>query len=509
MTRISRLVVLGDSLSDRGTLDKRKLLGFIPMALLSGLYGKSPKGRFTNGYLWGDYYCSAIAEGFQIEDVRKKFKLPHTASANADISDEFLTNRALRQQNEKDFSLNNDQHILFEGERFARFYCEGGLSAYDYSTNITLDPTKEVPRLILSSLDKKRKDLLDDDKKYSISKTEKAETLIIEWSGANDFITQNERPTHAEADNAVNARIKNLELLIQSGYRNFALFNLPDLSLTPRYQAKNKWEQDNAAECCDYFNKQLAARCAELNRKYKDLHMPINLSVFDVNSEFKKIYFNPEQYGFDKSKLKTPFTSSEDFEKDKENPNNEKDKLSPSDGYMFWDDVHPTMDTHNILAAIFKVLIQSVFEFFAPKKESKSCKEDHDILKKNCFFAEEKPKMEPRVKLPTDVAEILDGMHVQAKGMCESSDSIRQKKGELLKRLIVDLKSLNGNLEELHGTISAFRLNNRAMKIIGTHQNPIYDFFVGKKTTRSEDTLVLLENTVRAHLEQTSRQMRI
>lgn len=93
--------------------------------------------------------------------------------------------------------------------------------------------------------------------------------------------------------------------------------------------------------------------------------------------------------------------------------------------------------------------------------------------------------------------------------MCESSDSIRQKKGELLKRLIVDLKSHNGNLEEMHGTISTFRLNNRAMKIIATHQNPIYDFFVGKKTTRSEDTIVLLENTVRAHLEQTSQQMRI
>ncbi len=176
---------------------------------------------------------------------------------------------------------------------------------------------------------------------------------------------------------------------------------------------------------------------------------------------------------------------------------------------MFWDDVHPTMDMHNRLAAIFKALFQSVFELFAPQKENKSCKEAHDILNKNSFFAEEKPKIEPRIKLPKDLAEILDGMHIQAKGMCESSDTIRQKKGELLKRLIVDLKSHNGNLEEIHGTISTFRLNERAMKIIGTHQNPIYDFFVGKKTTRSEDTIVLLENTVRAHLEQAGQQMRI
>ncbi len=52
-TKITHLVVLGDSLSDRGTLNKRELLGFIPMSYLSGLRSKSPKGRFTNGFLWG------------------------------------------------------------------------------------------------------------------------------------------------------------------------------------------------------------------------------------------------------------------------------------------------------------------------------------------------------------------------------------------------------------------------------------------------------------------------
>lgn len=62
MTQIARLIVLGDSLSDRGTLNKRKLLSFIPMSYLSGLSSKAPKGRFTNGYLWGDYVCTTTAE---------------------------------------------------------------------------------------------------------------------------------------------------------------------------------------------------------------------------------------------------------------------------------------------------------------------------------------------------------------------------------------------------------------------------------------------------------------
>ena len=51
--KITQLIIMGDSLSDRGTLNQRKLFGLIPMSYLSGLSSKSPRGRFTNGFLWG------------------------------------------------------------------------------------------------------------------------------------------------------------------------------------------------------------------------------------------------------------------------------------------------------------------------------------------------------------------------------------------------------------------------------------------------------------------------
>lgn len=494
MTRICQIVVMGDSLSDRGTLDKRKLLGFIPMSLLAGLDGKSPKGRFTNGFLWGDYVCSAIIEGFGIEKQRKKLKLDHNASANADLSDEFLTNDALRQKNRNAFSLNNDLHVLYNNKRFARFYCEGGLTAFDYSDVFTADPTKEIPRLIMATIQDKRTDLLADDKKYRISRLEKNETLIIEWSGANDLITVNNEPTHEEADNAINERIKNIEQLIRNGYRNFVLFNLPNLALTPRYQSKSKDKHDNALECSEYFNTQLAAQCDELKEKYNTLHIPLNLSVFDVNSQFEKIYNNPEQYGFDRDKLKAPFTSSDEFEKNKENPEYEKDKISPSEGYMFWDDVHPTADMHNLLADAFKQQYHTMFSYSPRKQASLFYKEDYDILKKSAFFAEDKPKLPPRVALPEDIKKIMDELYLNAKGMSASKNTIRREKGELLKSLLFELKCQNGGLEELHGVISAFKMKKHNMRIIKTHQNPVFDFFVGKKTTHSEDMISHLED---------------
>lgn len=509
MTRICQIVIIGDSLSDRGTLDKRELLGFIPLSYVSGLNGKSPKGRFTNGLLWADYVSATTVQQFEINHQRRKLNLPHTARTNADLSDEFLSNERLREKNQNAFSLNDDRHVLFNGKRFARFYCEGGLTSYDYSWKFTIDPTKEFPRLILSTLKDKRDELFDDDKKYSVSHLEKAETLIIEWSGANDLITVNAKPTRKEVDRAVSERILNIEKLVKNGYRNFVLFNQPDLALTPRYQAKSKKEQDNASKWSEYFNTQLATKCAELNNRYKALNIPVKLSVFDVAAQFKEVYFHPEQYKFDQDKLKTPYTKSADFEKNKKNPEYEAAQISPSEGYMFWDDVHPTADMHSWLAEKFKELFSTVYNFIPPINRKLSVKEESDIRQKNCFFKEEEPKSKHLIRLPDDVVIILERMHVNAKLMCLSTNPHRREKGELLKNFIFELKCHRGDLKEIHGFISAFTLNKKNMNIIKAHENPVFDFFTHKKTTRSEDTIAQLADTINTHLNQVANKMSI
>lgn len=499
-TKITHLVVLGDSLSDKGTLNKRELLGFIPMSYLSGLRGKSPRGRFTNGFLWGDYVGATTAEQFEIDHIRKKLKLGNNAVSNADIGDELLTNSRIKRENEESFSLNEDNHILFKGTRFARFYCEGGLTSHDYSFSFTFNLVLFFTRLILATLGGKRAQLLADDKKYNISSLEKSETLVVEWSGANDLITANGKPTHAEADNAVNDRIKNVESLIRNGYRNFVLFNLPDLSLTPRYQRKNKAEQRNASECSEYFNQKLQEKSLELIKKYKGLGIPVNLSVFDVNEQFKEAYSNPEKYGFEKDKLKSPYVESDLFKQNQKNPIDQKEHISPAPGYMFWDDVHPTATMHAWLAERFKEeYYGKVFKFEPPELIKRKHKETSDIQFKTTDSIERTPK--PNRKLPEDITSILNTIHTRAKLMCQSTDPQRREKGDLLKYFIFEVKCQHGNLENIRGLISAFTLEPNNLRILKTHQNPIIDFFRNKKTTQTEEDIAALKKAVQTHLE--------
>ncbi|CAM3076456.1 phospholipase/lecithinase/hemolysin [Legionella steigerwaltii] len=491
--KISRLVVLGDSLSDRGTFNKRMLLGFIPLGDIYEVGFDAPRGRFTNGFVWGDYFVTAIIEEFEIEHARKKMKLTRDARGNADIADAILANdRNLLRKNEKAFSLNSDKHILYKGERFARFYCEAGLTSYDYKTKFTLNPENEVIRLVLANLEEKQKLLSADDKKYHISAQEKAETLIIEWSGANDLLTVNSEPTFLEADNAVNARIANLEILIQQGYRNFVLVNLPDLSLTPRYQAQSKTEQENAAKCSVYFNEQLAAKVQQIIEKYQGLNIPLNLSIFDVSKPFEDIYSHCEEYGFDKEKLKSPYIESEEFKENQKNPVDQEEHISPAKGFLFWDVIHPTMNLHSWLAVKFKDAYNKIFKFTPPDSTKKSCKEAGDAMR----------QFSPAsyAHLPQDLVKIISTIHANAVSMEKSFSASRREKGELLKQFIFELKCQSGNLQEIDAFIKSFTRDADNMKIIKRHNNPIFDFFAGKKTTQSEDYIGELSRVVAENL---------
>jgi phospholipase/lecithinase/hemolysin len=491
---ISRLVVLGDSLSDRGTFDKRKLFGFIPLGDFYEVGFDAPRGRFTNGFVWGDYFVTAIIEQFEIDAARKKLKIAHSTVGNADVSDAIITNDLqLLRKNEQAFNLNDDKHILFQGTLFARFYCEAGLTSYDYKTKLTLNPKDEVLRLLVATLDEKRKLLRDDDKKYKICAQQKAETLIVEWSGANDLLTVNAEPSFTEAENAVNARIANLESLIHQGYRNFVLLNLPDLSLTPRFQAKNKEQQEQVAKCSTYFNQLLALKVQKTHDKYQGLKTPLNLSIFDIESQLAEIYNNCEQYEFDKNKLKAPYIDSDEFKKNQKDPVMQEAQISPAPGYMFWDDIHPIMLLHTWLAINFKLVYDKVFNFIPPASAKQCSKEAESIDFKaiSCVY----------VHLPEDVVQAIHRIHVNSMSMEQSYVTSRREKGGLLKKFIFELQCQNGNLQEIDAFIKAFTADTEYMDIIKRHYHPIYDFFAGKKTTRSEDDIAELARVIAAHLE--------
>lgn len=370
LIEINHLVFLGDSLSDRGTFNKREFLGFIPVKYINEV-GYSPRGRFTNGLVWGDYFCTSLIEQFEINQVRKILRLNTRADGNADVADAFLTKdmKLLAVQREN-FSLNSDKHILYKGRRFARFYCEAGLTAFNYTDQFTFSPEYEGLRLFLNNLQWKRKLLIQEDEYNKIDAVEKSKTLVVEWSGANDLLTVNRNPSLIEADNAVNARIENLDLLIHQGYSHCVLINLPDLSLTPRYQARSQDEQQAVSQITNYFNEQLAAKVQQLQKKYQELGIPVKLFIFDVSTYFKEIYAESELYQLDKNKLKCAYLDSAEFKNNQKNPVDKKNHISPSEGFMFWDDIHPTMHTHSWLALQFAEQFSQIFKFTPPEEET-------------------------------------------------------------------------------------------------------------------------------------------
>lgn len=399
---ISHIVAMGDSLSDRGTLESRKALGFLPMAKLAGLEGKAPAGSFTNGMTWIDHLGAKVANQFlvtwakeksikEITQVIKKknetlFDDKYISRLSADYADEQLLRRGRESlldkkmnttdplliselgdlfisnpnSNDHIYSLSNDKTIKYNGYDFIRTFCEGGLTAHDFRFHFTFHPLYMLLRMLLSRLDIMRNQLLSDDNKNEVSDTQKARTLIIEWSGANDLITVNRSPTKKNANRAIHSRIANAEILIRNGYRNIILFNLPDLSLTPRYQAKSNADNQNAKEVSLYFNAQLAKQVEGLQTKYPFC----NIDIFDINREFNEIYNNPEKYTLDKEKLHMGYVESKDFKVDLERG------VSGSSGYMFWDDVHPSADVHAGLAEQFSRIYQNIIHYVSPEMDN-------------------------------------------------------------------------------------------------------------------------------------------
>lgn len=383
---ISRFITEGDSLSDRGTLNKRRILGLIPMSWVSGLNKESPLGRFTNGLTWDDHVTAMFANVFMLNE----FKDPSTPDKPSielealdlaggknrpkqnlflkteDITDALINGDAqVNKVIQNSYSLNDDRQVTFKGQNLSRNYNEGGLTAYDYSWVINSISTWTLSSfkyfctcLILATLSGKRAELLKDDQETKPSNKHKAETLVIEWSGANDFILANAKPSLDAAKKAVQARVDNFKELIKNGYLNFVWFNLPNIALTPRYQAKSEEERNLAEKCTKEFNAELEKAYAELVLNYPQC----TIEIFNVNKIFARIYDNPEEYGLSKEKRTQAYTKSDAFLN--------QTGVSPAKGYMFWDDVHPSADMHALLAQQFYRQFRLKYDYAPPKDDA-------------------------------------------------------------------------------------------------------------------------------------------
>lgn len=373
---IEYIVTLGDSLSDRGQMDKRHLLGFIPMAILSGLRSKSPLGRFTNGYVWDDSLGAMLAAQFLIHDKEHMKKDEMQFGDKKYYESDKLDDQDYK-KNEEAYNLDQYGYIDYNEYNYMRNYNEGGATAGNFEYKFTFNLPNEFPRLIVSNLDQQREHMFKDDKKLNITPEQKRKTLVVEWMGANDLITVNKIQDNKvnifdEVDFAIESRIKNVEELIKNGYCKFALLNLPNLELTPRFQSEKMSNEDRikARWVTEYFNARLQSKVDELLKKHNDKNLKVDVLDIDkiVSDVYVKIKTHDPEYqalGFDSAKTDKPYVDSNDFKIDKKN------HTSPAPGYMFWDDVHPTAEVHRIIGQEFFNHFSEKYRFHKPKLNSK------------------------------------------------------------------------------------------------------------------------------------------
>ena len=133
---VDRFLIIGDSLSDKGTMAHSIL------APLSGLRGNSPDGRFTNGYIWADFFCERVLLDSMLTSV------------TYDPTDTKLL-----------FEHNDDQRVATSSSQdYVRTYCEGGLTAHNYFERVSLNIELDVTEKVLATLDGMRDKIEKDDR---------------------------------------------------------------------------------------------------------------------------------------------------------------------------------------------------------------------------------------------------------------------------------------------------------------------------------------------------------
>ncbi len=315
---------------------------------------KKPRYALDNA----DLADAALASRYK-KDVLKhrREKLLTKASlleSSDDISDKLISDSSYRQYVQDYYSLDNGRTAQFNGRNFFANYSQGGATSHDYSWEFTLlsifSPLTAIKlfftRLLISSLSKEVKEFLVDNEKQEVTSEQKKKTLVTLFSGANDLITANSDMTKRAADLAVQSTIENIKTLMANGYTNFVLCNLPDLSLTPRFKGTDK--EAEAHTISEYFN-------SELNKKFEQLKQEnpkCSMDLFNINAVFTKVYEDVRDnensiYSgyFKKDKLQEPYL---EYAKS-HNITIKPGGVSPGEGHMFWDDVHPTATMHALL----------------------------------------------------------------------------------------------------------------------------------------------------------------
>lgn len=158
-------------------------------------------------------------------------------------------------------------------------------------------------------------------------------SLFVVWGGPNDLFLD---PSPQTAIQAATNLTNSITSLANAGAKHILVPSLLDLSLTPEGQASDPVTQAGLSGLSALFNANLFANMSVLEATYTGL----DIISFDTTAVFQSVIANAGALGF--TNTSGSCVGDGCF-------------LTPglADQYLFWDDVHPTAHTHQILGDMF------------------------------------------------------------------------------------------------------------------------------------------------------------
>ncbi|MGK7951609.1 MAG: SGNH/GDSL hydrolase family protein [Xenococcaceae cyanobacterium] len=318
----SKAYVFGDSLSDPGNIFNvtqavqpfTEVLG-IDIPVTPPVPPYDPEGRFADGLVWVDF----LARELELDLI------PSTE----------LTPNPINLTPVPGINFDFDGATAFNSVNFAYGGAQTGLfGAGDLGTLIPG---------ILTQINSFTTDITQ------ANRSADEDALYIIWGGANDYQIVPDANPEQTVDNLTQA----VETLYSIGARNFLVPNLPDLGGTPRALLPNPpIAADILTQRTNQHNQLLEAAFVDLS-----FLTDINLVSLDTNTLFESILASPEDFGFTSLPPNSclqgdPLTVGI---ADLTPCNNPEEQI-------FWDLIHPTTASHEILADFAIETLQSELE---------------------------------------------------------------------------------------------------------------------------------------------------